>query len=126
MLYQGTIIRYRKSLDKGGADGKLDVLSPGLESDVFDGGAAQGRRPVFHEGMTIRKVAAGLGYPSEGAPAERVRGEPRHTGACGRSYTPERRTDAAGRALGGEPPARVACDAGCTPRGRVPVDAPPP
>ena len=73
----------------------------------------------FTQGMTIRKVVAELGYPSEGAPAERVRGEPRYTGACRRSHTPECRTNAAGRALGGESLARVARDAGCTPRAGV-------
>ena len=37
------------------------------------------------------------------------------TGACRRSYTPECKTNAARRALEGEPLARVARDAGCTP-----------
>lgn len=37
------------------------------------------------------------------------------TGACGRSYTLECKTNAARRALEGEPLARVARDAGCTP-----------
>ena len=69
----------------------------------------------FTEGMTIRKVVAEPGYPSEGAPAERVREDPRYTGACRRSYTPECKTSAARRAARGEPLARVARDAGCTP-----------
>ena len=37
------------------------------------------------------------------------------TGACRRSYTLECKTNAARRALEGEPLARVARDAGCTP-----------
>ena len=41
----------------------------------------------FTQGMTIRKVVAKLGYPSEGAPAERIREDPRYMGACRRSYT---------------------------------------
>ena len=69
----------------------------------------------FTEGMTIRKVVAELGYPSEGAPAKWVREDPRCTGACSRSYTPECKTNAARRALEDEPLARVARDAGCTP-----------
>ena len=69
----------------------------------------------FTEGMTIRKVVAELGYPSEGAPAKWVREDPRCTGACRRSYTPECKTNTARRALEGEPLARVARDAGCTP-----------
>ena len=69
----------------------------------------------FTEGMTIRKVVAELGYPSEGALAKWVREDPRYTGACRRSYTLECKTNAARRALGGEPLARVARDAGCTP-----------
>ena len=40
---------------------------------------------------------------------------PRYTGACRRSYTLECKTNAARRALEGEPLARVARDAGCTP-----------
>ena len=46
------------------------------------------------------------------------------TGACRRSYTLECKTNAARRALEGEPLARVARDAGCTADERVPVDAP--
>lgn len=69
----------------------------------------------FTEGMTIRKVVAELGYPSEGALVKWVREDPRYTGACGRSYTLECKTNAARRALGGESLARVARDAGCTP-----------
>ena len=34
----------------------------------------------FTEGMTIRKVVAKLGYPSEGALAKWVREDPRYTG----------------------------------------------
>ena len=41
----------------------------------------------FTEGMTIRKVIAELGYPSEGALVKWVREDPRYTGACRRSYT---------------------------------------
>ena len=67
------------------------------------------------EGMTIRKVIAELGYPSEGALVKWVREDPRYTGACRRSYTLECKTNAARRALEGEPLARVARDAGCTP-----------
>lgn len=44
-----------------------------------------------------------------------VREDPRCTGACRRSYTLECKTNAARRALEGEPLARVARDAGCTP-----------
>lgn len=69
----------------------------------------------FTEGMTIRKVIAELGYPSEGALVKWVREDPRYTGACRRSYTLECKTNAARRALEGEPLARVARDAGCTP-----------
>ncbi|WP_291802891.1 IS3-like element ISBlo11 family transposase [Bifidobacterium sp.] len=69
----------------------------------------------FTEGMTIRKVIAELGYPSEGALVKWVREDPRCTGACRRSYTLECKTNAARRALEGEPLARVARDAGCTP-----------
>ena len=69
----------------------------------------------FTEGMTARKVVAKLGYPSEGALAKWVREDPRYTGACRRSYTLECKTNAARRALEGEPLARVARDAGCTP-----------
>ena len=36
----------------------------------------------FTEGMTIRKVIAELGYPSEGALVKWVREDPRYTGAC--------------------------------------------
>ena len=43
----------------------------------------------FTEGMTIRKVVAKLGYPSEGALAKWLREDPRYTGACRRSYTLE-------------------------------------
>lgn len=68
----------------------------------------------FMEGMTIRKVVTELGYPSEGALAKWVREDPRYTGACRRSYTLECKTNAARRALGGEPLARVAHDTGCT------------
>lgn len=78
----------------------------------------------FTEGMTIRKVVAELGYPSEGAPAKWVREDPRCTGACRRSYTPECKTNAARRALEGEPLARVARNAGLHADERVPVDAP--
>lgn len=46
------------------------------------------------------------------------------TGACRRSYTLECKTNAARRALEGEPLARVARDAGCTPTSVYPVDAP--
>ena len=69
----------------------------------------------FTESMTIRKVVAKLGYPSEGALAKWLREDPRYTGACRRSYTLECKTNAARRALEGEPLARVARDAGCTP-----------
>lgn len=69
----------------------------------------------FTQGMTIRKVVAELGYPSEGALAKWVRGDPRFTGACRRSYTLECKTNAARRALGGESLAVVARDVGCTP-----------
>ena len=69
----------------------------------------------FTEGMTIRKVVAELGHPSEGALAKWVREDPRYTGACRRSYTLECKTNAARRAARGEPLARVARDAGCTP-----------
>ena len=65
----------------------------------------------FTEGMTIRKVIAELGYPSEGALVKWVREDPRYTGACRRSYTLECKTNAARRALEGEPLARVARDA---------------
>ena len=68
----------------------------------------------FTEGMTIRKVVAKLGYPSEGALAKWVREDPRYSGACRRSYTLECKTNAARRALGGEPLARGAHDTGCT------------
>ena len=64
----------------------------------------------FTEGMTIRKVIAELGYPSEGALVKWVREDPRYTGACRRSYTLECKTNAARRALEGEPLARVARD----------------
>ena len=53
----------------------------------------------FTEGMTIRKVIAELGYPSEGALVKWVREDPRYTGACRRSYTLECKTNAARRAL---------------------------
>ena len=43
----------------------------------------------FTESMTIRKVVAKLGYPSEGALAKWLREDPRYTGACRRSYTLE-------------------------------------
>jgi len=56
----------------------------------------------FTQGMTIRKVVAELGYPSEGALAKWVREDPRYTGACRRSYTLECKTNAARRALGGD------------------------
>lgn len=36
----------------------------------------------FTEGMTIRKVIAELGYPSEGALVKWVREDPRYTGVC--------------------------------------------
>ena len=77
----------------------------------------------FTEGMTIRKVIAELGYPSEGALVKWVREDPRYTGACRRSYTLECKTNAARRALEGEPLARVARDA-CTPKRSevMPVD----
>lgn len=65
--------------------------------------------------MTIRKVVAELGYPSEGAVVKWVREDPCCTGECRRSYALECKTDAARRALGGESLARVARDAGCTP-----------
>ena len=61
----------------------------------------------FTEGMTIRKVIAELGCPSEGALVKWVREDPRCTGACRRSYTLECKTNAARRA-----------------DERVPVDAP--
>lgn len=38
----------------------------------------------FTEGMTIRKVVAELGYPSEVALVKWVREDPRYTGACRR------------------------------------------
>ena len=68
----------------------------------------------FTEGMTIRKVIAELGYPSEGALVKWVREDPRYTGACRRSYTLECKTNAARRALEGEPLARVARDCVCS------------
>ena len=51
----------------------------------------------FTESMTIRKVVAKLGYPSEGALAKWLREDPRYTGACRRSYTLECKTNAASR-----------------------------
>ena len=51
----------------------------------------------FTQGMTIRKVVAELGYPSEGALAKWVREDPRYTGACRHSYTLECKTNAARR-----------------------------
>jgi transposase-like protein len=65
--------------------------------------------------ICTRTIVAELGYPSEGALVKWVREDPRYTGACRRSYTLECKTNAARRALGGEPLARVARDAGCTP-----------
>ena len=71
----------------------------------------------FTEGMTIRKVIAELGYPSEGALVKWVREDPRYTGACRRSYTLECKTNAARRALEGARRGLHADE-------RVPVDAP--
>lgn len=77
----------------------------------------------FTESMTIRKVVAKLGYPSEGALAKWLREDPRYTGACRRSYTLECKTNAARRALEASP--RL-CGArrGLHADERVPVDAP--
>ena len=78
----------------------------------------------FTQGMTIRKVVAELGYPSEGAPAKWVREDPRYTGACRHSYTLECKTNAARRALEGEPPRPRGARRGLHADERVPVDAP--
>ena len=42
-MWNQLYIDYLKQVALGGADEKLDVVASGLESDVFDGGAAQGR-----------------------------------------------------------------------------------
>ena len=60
---------------------KVDVLASGLSPSVFSMEEDR-RRAVdlyFTEGMTIRKVVAKLGYPSEGALAKWVREDPRCT-----------------------------------------------
>ena len=67
----------------------------------------------FTQGMTIRKVVARLGYPSEGALANWVRSDPRYERAGKRSYTLECKVRAARRALAGESPTAVARDVGC-------------
>lgn len=62
----------------------------GLESVVFSD--EDRRRAVdlyFTQGMTIRKVVARLGYPSEGALVNWVRSDPRYERAGKRSYTLE-------------------------------------
>ena len=67
----------------------------------------------FTQGMTIRKVVARLGYPSEGALVNWVRSDPRYERAGKRSYTLECKVRAARRALAGESPTAVARDVGC-------------
>ena len=103
-------------LCEGGCGRKVGRLGVRIGVRMFS--MEDRRRAVdlyFTEGMTIRKVIAELGYPSEGALVKWVREDPRYTGACRRSYTLECKTNAARRALEGEPLARVARDAGCTP-----------
>ena len=78
----------------------------------------------FTEGMTIRKVVAELGYPSEGALVKWVREDPRYTGACGRSYTLECKTNAARRAPRRRAPRPRGARRGLHADERVPVDAP--
>ncbi|EKE50632.1 transposase [Bifidobacterium bifidum LMG 13195] len=89
----------------------------GLESVVFSD--EDRRRAVdlyFTQGMTIRKVVARLGYPSEGALVNWVRSDPRYERAGKRSYTLECKVRAARRALAGESPTAVARDVDAGPR----------
>ena len=116
------MLNYRRL---GDADGKLDAWASDWSPHMFS--MKKVSRAVdlyFTEGMTIRKVIAELGYPSEGALVKWVR-DPRYTtGACRRSYTLECKTNAARRALEGEPLARAGARRGLHADERVPVDAP--
>lgn len=64
--------------------------------------------------MSIRKVVAELGYPSESALAKWVREDPRYARVWKRSYTLETKARAARRVAAGEHYAAVAGDVGCS------------
>ena len=77
-------------------------------------GEAQRRKAVdvcFREGVTLKKVIAELGHPSEGRLTNWMARDPRH-GRRPPSYTPDVRARAARRVIAGERCADAAKDVG--------------
>lgn len=67
----------------------------------------------FREGMTLKKVIAELGYPSEGYLTNWIARDPRH-GRRRLSYTLDVKAGAARRVIAGERCGDVAKDVGCS------------
>lgn len=85
----------------------------GLESAVF--GEAQRRKAVdvcFRGCVTLKKVIAELGYPSEGCLTNWMARDPRHGRRSPPPYTLDVRARAAGRVIAGECCVDVAKDVG--------------
>lgn len=68
----------------------------------------------FREGMTVRKVIAELGYPSEGCLTSWITRDPRYRRGRRFSYTLDVKAGAARRVIAGEHYADVARDVGCS------------
>lgn len=80
-------------------------------------GREQGQKSVdlyFQEGMTLKKVIARLGYPSERCLTNWIAFDPRHGRRCQFSYTIDVRAGGVRRVAAGERYAAVARDVGCS------------